>query len=117
MAKGFTQTLSELKEGALVSELTQKLGEVVEAVKATERKGSLVLRLDITPAKKGIKGMVIVDDLVKVVLPEPERDSSTVMFATEDGSLSRRDPRQPELPGVRGVVSMPAPAEKVESNG
>jgi hypothetical protein len=68
--------------------------------------------------KKGMNMLELVDD-VKLSLPEPDKDTSTVVFATPDNDLTRRDPRQPELPGVRGVVtSMPMAAERaVESNG
>lgn len=118
MAKEFTQTLREVRDGDLVAELTDKMRQLVEAVRGTDRGGSITVKLTLKPMKKGI-GMYTVEDEVKLASPEPERESTTFMFVTADNELTRRDPRQPELPGVRGVVTtMPSPAERAEnSNG
>jgi len=113
MAKGFTETLREVRDGDLVTELSEKVKQLVEAVRGTQKAGKLVLTLTLKPMKKGLDMLMLEDD-IKLALPEPERETSTFMFATSENELTRRDPRQPELPGVRGVVaSMPAPAERV----
>jgi hypothetical protein len=116
--KNFTETLREIRDGELVTELTAKVRELVEAVRATQKGGTLALKLTLKPMKKGMDVMILEDE-VKLVLPEPDKDCSTVMFPTTDNELTRRDPRQPDLPGVRGVVSaMPTPAERAaDQNG
>ncbi len=52
--------------------------------------------------------MFVLTDDVKQVIPEPERDTTTVYFVTEESDLSRRDPRQPKLPEMGVVRSMSA---------
>jgi hypothetical protein len=78
--------------------------EVVEGVQATGKRGKLTIVLELAPAKAG---MFVLTDDVKQVIPEPERDTTTVFFVTQESDLSRRDPRQPKLPemGPRGVVA------------
>lgn len=117
MAKSILDTLREVRDGDLIAELTARMAELVEAVRATDRKGTLTVRFTLIPSKKGVPNMLFLEDDVKLVLPEPDRESTTVVFATDDNSLSRRDPRQPDLPGVRGVVKeMPAPAERIDQS-
>lgn len=117
--RGFIDTLKDIRDGELLAELPRKLQEVIEGVQATGKKGKLTIVLELAPAKAG---MFVLTDDVKQTIPEPERDTTTVFFVTDESDLTRRDPRQPKLPemgGPRGVVAMPqAPAERAEqSNG
>lgn len=112
--KTFAETLKEIRDGDLATELSEKVRQLVEAVTATQKGGKLVLTLSVGPMKKGTN-MLLVEDTVKLALPEPERESTTVMFPTEDNELTRRDPRQPKLPEMGVVRPM---AERIaESNG
>lgn len=95
----FVATLAMLRDGALMSELDAALAGLVEVVKTSDKGGKLVLTLDITPSKKG-RQMLFVGDTVVIKPPKIERDE-TLVFATDDNTLSRRDPRQPELQGLR----------------
>ena len=85
--------------------------DLVAAVTATEKGGELTLKLKLMPLKQG--SMLVLKDSVKLVLPEPEREDTTFVFATEDNDLTRRDPRQPKLP--IGEVTPFARAEVNES--
>jgi len=96
MSNTFDKTLREVRGGLVVSELSQKLGEVVGAVRATGKGGKLTLELKIRPASKGETVCVMVEDEIKVSLPKPEKATS-VFYATESNLLERSDPRQKEF--------------------
>lgn len=114
--KAFVETLKEIRDGELTGELSAKLQELVAAVTETEKQGALTIKLTLKHTKKA--GILLLEDDIKLVLPEPDRDTSTVFFATDENDLTRRDPRQPSLPGVRGVVaSMTPPSERTAENG
>ena len=94
------ETLEELRNGAALEELDQALRKVVDAVRTTGKMGKVSLTLHIKAAQMGERvATVIIEDRVQIALPEPER-GDTFLFATPGGGLSRRDPRQPELPGM-----------------
>lgn len=97
---GFLGTLKEIRQGQSLHELSEHLAVLVEAVRATGRKGSLTYTLTIKPASKGETVTLMVEDAVSVKRPNPER-GTTVFFATNDNGLQRNDPRQPELLGLR----------------
>lgn len=113
MARAFADVLKDARDGALLLELAEKMQNLVAAVRDTGRGGKLTLTLQLKPMNKG--GMLILQDDVKLALPEPEREDTTVVFATDDNDLTRRDPRQPKLPEMGLVRSMPEPAERVEN--
>ena len=112
--KAFIETLREIREGELLSELPAKVQDLVAAVQTTQKAGKIVITLNLRHTKKG--GMLLLEDDVKLVLPEPDKDTTTFFFVTEDNDLTRRDPRQPTLPGVRGPASV-MPSTERESNG
>lgn len=96
----FVSTLGMLRGGVVLPELDNALTELVGAVKATGKPGSITLTLSVAPAKGGGTNMLFVGDVVAVKPPKIDREQ-TLVFATDDNTLSRRDPRQPDLPGVR----------------
>lgn len=110
--KNFAETLKDIREGALLTELPQALQEVLAAVRATGKAGKLTLTLSIKPLEGSANSILISDD-VKTTLPEPTR-LTTVMFVTDDNELTRRDPRQPKLPDMGVVRSMPSAEERAE---
>lgn len=97
---GFLGTLKEIRQGQSLHELSEHLASLVEAVRATGRKGSLSYTLTVKPASKGETVTLMVEDAVTVKRPNPER-GTTVFFAATDNTLQRNDPRQPELAGLR----------------
>jgi hypothetical protein len=90
-----TDQLRDIRAGEMVEELTENLAQVVNAVLATGKKGSLTLKLNVDPASKGDAVVTITDD-IKVTIPR-EKKAGTLMFALPSGSLQRQDPRQTEL--------------------
>ena len=77
----YAQTLSDIYRGGLLSELDEKLSEVVKAAELTGKQGSLALTLKIKT--KGNSGQVEI--------------TPVLMFATPEGNLQRQDPRQRNL--------------------
>lgn len=92
----FEAVLAEVQKGRISQSLASKLREVVKAVQATGQKGSISLTLKIQPAG-GMTVKVLPE--VKTTVPEGEQETS-IFFVTDEGDLSRSDPRQPQLPGT-----------------
>lgn len=95
----FTQTIDTLRFGTLGDELTDKLRDLIARCASTQRAGAITLTLALKPGKGG---QIEVFDDIKVKLPKEEK-GSTLMFATPENNLSRDDPRQPSLPGIKAV--------------
>ena len=91
------ELLGELRKGLTVSELSDELGELIQAVKETGKKGALSLKLEFVPSSGGETVLVTADWTVKEPLPNK---ASTTFFTTDDNLLVRTDPRQREMFGV-----------------
>jgi hypothetical protein len=103
MPKPFNDTLKELRFGQLVVELGEQVAAIAKACSETGRKGELTLKLVFRPGKAG--QLEVFDD-VKTKVPQFDRES-TLVFVTPDGNLTREDPRQATLPGLRKVDTNP----------
>jgi molybdopterin converting factor small subunit len=101
MARPFFETLRELRGGATLEELTSALAELVQAVRASDKAGELILKLRVRPPRKGTATYLTVEDIVTVKKPVMDR-GDTVFFPTVEGGLSRQDPNQGRL-DLRGV--------------
>lgn len=102
MARTFTDTLKDLRSGEADIDASAALAELVEAVRATGRGGSIVFELKLKPVTQNDGQQLIVEDVIKVKKPMPQR-GNTVLFTTGENALTRKDPRQPELTGLREV--------------
>lgn len=94
----FLDVLRELEKGRLADELSEKLPQVVAAVKDTGKPGALTLTIRVKPYNKD-DDILIVDSTVTAKVPQPDRKPS-LMYADGDANLVRSDPNQPMLPGV-----------------
>lgn len=97
----FGQILAELGEGSTVTELSQAMWDVLQRVQDTGKAGSVSLTINV--ALNGV-GRVEVKDEVKVKLPEYARPT-TSFFIDKNGNASRRNPDQPEIPGVTHITT------------
>ena len=95
----FHEVLRDLGEGATDSELSEGLWDLVQRVQETGKAGSLHLTLSV--GFDG-QGRISTKDEVKVKLPEFNRPT-TAFFIDGTGNPSRRDPNQPEIPGVTHI--------------
>ncbi|MEE4493533.1 hypothetical protein [Streptomyces sp. BE230] len=102
VVRPFASFLQEQSGGQLHDELSTKLHELIEAIRETGKAGSLSLKIDIKPIAGTDGRTLTVTDTVAARLPKTERPKS-IFFATDDGNLSRTDPRQPVITGLREV--------------
>lgn len=93
--KPFAAFVQEHRNGGLHGELSDLLAELVLATLEHGKKGSLTVKLEVTPNADGVT--VTITDTVAVKEPEKNRGAG-IWFADEDGNLSRRNPYQQELP-------------------
>ena len=94
--KTFASFLTEHRQAGLHNELTEALSEVAAAVLEHGKAGSIAVKLTIEPVEDDDRAVTVKDQWTHKVpkaTPKPSR-----FFATTEGQLSRRDPRQPELP-------------------
>jgi hypothetical protein len=103
----FLDGLRELRQGLALDELDDALVNAVAGCRSTGKAARVTLTITVKPAAKGNVDALVLEDDVAVKLPKPER-GTTILYATAENGLSRKDPRQPELQGLREVVPMPA---------
>ena len=93
MVRPITDTLRHLEAGCLIDEASELLADLVKAVDATGKTGSLTLTLKL---RKATAGALAVTGSVSVKKPaEPAIES--LLFATPEGNLMTEDPRQTKL--------------------
>ncbi|GGJ81750.1 hypothetical protein GCM10011583_11500 [Streptomyces camponoticapitis] len=110
VVRPFAAFLQEQSGGQLHDELSEKLHGLIEAIKETGKGGSISLKIDIKPIAGTDGRTLTVTDSVAAKLPKTERPKS-IFFATDDGNLSRSDPRQPVITGLR---ELDTPATKTQ---
>ncbi len=89
--------LQNHRGGGLMDEASEGLRVITKAVHATGKKGKLVIEITVAPINQGKSQAVAVLDTVTVKAPQFARDMG-IFFVTDEGELSRNDPRQRELP-------------------
>jgi hypothetical protein len=97
-ASPFVDFLLSLERGALVLDLGDRLREVVQAVEAAGAQGKTpkgTLTLTLTVANDD--GILIVRSAIGTKKPERPRPRA-IYFATAEGDLTVKDPRQMALP-------------------
>jgi hypothetical protein len=85
--------IAQVNHGALADEAAALLADLVQQVSHVGRKGTLTLTLEVKPFT-GNSDTVQLSG--KVSVTPPSRDPHAgIFFFTDDGALSRNDPRQP----------------------
>lgn len=100
----FYTLLREHRGGGLAIDAADAIAEVVQAVHQHGKKGSVTITFSVEPAKDGVQ--IVLYDEVKSKVPQ-ESALPSLFFVRASGQLSRRDPRQPEIPGMHAVPSTP----------
>ena len=90
----FTEFLVQHRGGRTHADLTQGMNELLEAVQATGKAGSITLTVKVKP--EGGR-LIKVSDEVNVKIPKADRDPA-LFYVTDDNELSRDNPDQPKLP-------------------
>lgn len=102
-ARPFIDTLRDIEAGHLLDELTEAQHSLVDAIRLTGKQGELTIKLVYKPDGSG--QMTIKAD-IKAKEPALSRGTS-LFFLTPEGNLTRKDPRQQEIP-LRSVAEEPA---------
>lgn len=97
----FADFLRDLAGGTTHDEMSEAVWDLVARVRDTGKKGTVTLTILVEPTK-GDTTMLTVSDEIKLKLPEHSRRPS-VFFSDGQGNLSRSNPNQPELSGIREV--------------
>jgi len=98
-ANPFIATLAHVEGGAFVTECTEKIGQVIAAVKRTGTKGKLVIELAVVPDDKGEVRTVDIFGEAKPKLPVRKKRGTT-FFVVGEQSLTRDgviDDEQPQF--------------------
>lgn len=111
-ARPFVDFLAQ--QGRAHDELTEGLHEVIAAVKETGKAGSVTLVIKVDPDKKAT-GIFRISDNVTIKAPKHDR-GARIYFADKSGNLTRSDPNQPELEGLRDVSAPAEPTKLREVN-
>lgn len=112
VSNAFDRTLRDIRAGESLTELSEKLSELVAAVRATGKGGKLKYELTVKPASKGETVALMIVDNIDVKLPKSER-AANIFFANDQNLLQRSDPRQRELE-LRSVPTPATPLREVE---
>ncbi len=94
--KSAIQLIREVDRGQLLHDFEAALDDIVEAVEAHGGKGSITIKLSLSRKSDAyeVKG-----DL-KFDVPQPPRLGAIFFFDSGAGELTRKDPRQPDLPAI-----------------
>lgn len=79
-----------------IKELTEALDAVMKASRATGKKGTITLKIEIAPDKNDELALTMLAD-VKASVPVAERRKALVYHNEKDHTFSKTDPRQLEL--------------------
>ena len=108
VSQSFNVFLADLNDGSTLAGLTGDLTELVQAVQAHGKSGSMTLKIKVAPATKGGQEVdkITITAERKLELPKPEH-AQDFFWLTADGQPTRKHPRQQELPlrDASGMVS------------
>ena len=100
----FIGVINNLRKGKLLTEVSEQLQALTQAVMEHRRPGKLTLTIKIAPQGDG--DVVVLTDDVEIKAPKTSPTGS-VFYTTDDGLLSRDDPNQKEM--ALGVIAKPQP--------
>lgn len=92
MSLGFIDLLKTLERGALLADLEESVREVVREVRATGKKGQVILRMEIERPAKTDDVVVLFRANPSKKVPRPDR-KTTFLYADEKDDLFTNDPR------------------------
>lgn len=104
--------LKTLRNGHTQDEMSEKLNELVQACRETNKTGEIILKIKVQPDKSG-NGQYFLKDAITVNKPEPER-GQTIFFGTPEGNLQRDDPAQRSLDLKDVSAKEPANTKELE---
>ncbi len=93
--KPITDILRDIRKGMVAEAAGEELAQVVRAVTATGKPGSLTIKLTVKP-QKGDNEQVVISSKLSATTPTADMPEA-IFFADMEGDLHRNDPRQPEM--------------------
>lgn len=105
----FIDTLRETEYGHLLDELSDVQANVVDAAIETGKKGQIIITLNYIPEGNG---QITIEADLKHKAPQPPR-GKTLFFVTPERNLTRHDPRQQQLEGLRSVNEDNKPVREI----
>lgn len=90
----FATVLQQVAKGTVHNELSELLADLTADVYEHQKPGTLTIVVKVEPTKGGETLTVSVTPAVK----GPRATQASIFFASEDGQLTRHDPRQTEVP-------------------
>lgn len=96
----FTEWLQERPK--TLDEISEGLWDLIQRVEETRKKGKITLTVMVEPMPKSDGHVLVVRDNIALTLPEFDREPA-IAYIDKNGNLSRSDPNQPELSGLRSL--------------
>lgn len=106
----FVDTLRDIDYGTLLDECATSQQELVAAVNRTGKAGEITIKLKYKPETGG---QIHLEHDVVVKMPK-EKKAKTIFFPTAENNLTRTDPRQGDIAGLRSVAADATPAREVK---
>lgn len=97
----FVDTFRDIEYGNLLEDLSTAQQKLLDAVMETQKKGKIVITLHYIPEGDG--QITVSADEPKVTAPKMPR-GKTLFFVTPERNLTRDNPKQIELEGLRKVT-------------
>jgi hypothetical protein len=94
--KSFVQIIRQGDRGQLLNDAEKALDDIVTAINSYGGTGTISLKIKV----KGKGDAFEIQSELKHEVPQPPRTASLFFFDGETQDLTRRDPRQPDLPVV-----------------
>jgi hypothetical protein len=98
----FAELLTILDHGAAHAEASRVLHDLTNAVVDTGKAGNMIIKIEVK-ALKGSSSQLVVTAQVASKMPKSE-PAASIFYRDNGGNLTRNDPRQPEIDGLRVVA-------------
>lgn len=102
----FAELLTILDHGAAHAEASRALHDLTNAVVDTGKAGHMLIKIEVK-SMRGSSDQLVVTASVVSKMPRPE-PAASIFYRDNGGNLTRHDPRQPEIDGLRIVEPKPS---------
>ena len=93
--------LHAIRRGAFLTDVTESVKSIVKMVQEAGKAGKVTIEIGIKPVSKN-DDQLQVTDTIRLTPPKPD-SNTTILWATEDGELTRSDPNAPQSAPLREV--------------
>ena len=111
---GIMRLLQGMGGGRVLDDLHDRLQKLLVAARTSHDKGKVVLTITVEPDADREIFQVNIHGDVTATIPHIKRTGDR-FYLTDEGRLTKRNPRQPEMPA--NTVQMPPPEERNDLDG